>query len=1146
MDASYETYINYGILNIQIKTNEKKFKDIKFTLDDEEIKNENYKKYIYEVNEDNYFLIIKEDNIICKEKLIQLNVKYYITKGPFNYRVNKEPFYSYLENNEFNMDDINELLTREKISYNIDLIKIKRPGEKNFEKMIDNKYKNYKIGKSEIITLEFHLKEKKERINTLNNYNNNLIIKLKNKVQKYLENTEKYDLIYLYSSPLFNEDNDKGLASQTISYREEIKIILNLMKKSKKEFKCLFECASDKVLKDVLAKKKTKILHISSHGILENDLIKKLGQLTEKQLNEQYKFDLILENLGKCCEEQTIKQDTLETYLKSYSSNINKIDLIILTSCFSGGFADLIIKICKPKYIIYVDKYSPINDYVCVNFINYFYLELVNGSSIKEGYDKAINRLLSEKDRLSKFIEDTPENEIKKIKIYDKNQKNPLYLFDAINIGELKINKNIMINFDPKKNISIIGRERKMKEVLEDLKNNNNQFVIIYGDSLDKLDFTYSLCIYLFERKIIDKYKIFDELDNFYNFINYIESEIKKMRQYLNLTYKKILVIKKKDEEGIKTIINTFKKYKEFYFIFLINKENIKEEKNMNCKYINDKLKQHEAEALLDKLCSYYGIKSIKGSFFEVNNLKLYSPKLVNSFAVSKTKGEKTNNNNVLILANYPLYAYLFILSILPSGLPDRFVKIIFNENFNHNLISKNLMNNWNYINTDNIFDNNKSVTEEKFEKYYITYMLKILGLYCKLLYTFIIQKRNEIIYQDEKIHFIFNSYNDVGLWKSNIPKIKDEENINEQDFINDDFNINNHKENIYNLISFLVNKLTYFDDQSIYIEYLSEILLLFPSYFFRKKICKYYIKKCMEFCDKCQEYFRKKLNNTNNHHENKLENLTNIDDNNLDDEELKLKLQIINKQRVELKKKREKFKNNYEKWKTNNSEMKFKILYEKLSLFLYSISSSSEIPNEQNSELKLDLKIIEFLKEKNAEKSKDILNILKNNDKISLSLKAKLFYELGCKYYKIKNKNESKKYLNEALKYTNEDKFLQHRIKVDLCYMFLNEYKDRKEENSDLYDEIKKKISILEKLMENHSNKLYNEEFYLSKKFYELIEPNIIMLNANPLKNDFFNNKIFIFIALFFIIFLFLCFIFVFDNFLNIFLMNILLSLFF
>ena len=119
MDASYETYINYGILNIQIKTNEKKFKDIKFTLDDEEIKNENYKKYIYEVNEDNYFLIIKEDNIICKEKLIQLNVKYYITKGPFNYRVNKEPFYSYLENNEFNMDDINELLTREKISYNI-------------------------------------------------------------------------------------------------------------------------------------------------------------------------------------------------------------------------------------------------------------------------------------------------------------------------------------------------------------------------------------------------------------------------------------------------------------------------------------------------------------------------------------------------------------------------------------------------------------------------------------------------------------------------------------------------------------------------------------------------------------------------------------------------------------------------------------------------------------------------------------------------------------------------------------------------------------------------------------------------------------------------------------------------------------------
>ena len=48
-------------------------------------------------------------------------------------------------------------------------------------------------------------------------------------------------------------------------------------------------------------------------------------------------------------------------------------------------------------------------------------------------------------------------------------------------------------------------------------------------------------------------------------------------------------------------------------------------------------------------------------------------------------------------------------------------------------------------------------------------------------------------------------------------------------------------------------------------IDYLVEILLLFPSYFFLKKICKNYIKKCKELCLQCINYYKNKKNNNNN-----------------------------------------------------------------------------------------------------------------------------------------------------------------------------------------------------------------------------------------------------------------------------------------
>ena len=1138
----YEIFIKKNILNIKIKEQGKKFKDIKINLDNEEIEKENYKKYNYEISKEknDYILKIKKDKKVILEKKINpilLNVKYYLTKGPFNYRINKNPFYSYIEKNNFNIEAIQELLEREKIN-NIDIIKIKRQGKNNFEKMIGNK--NYEIDKFEIIFFEFHFKEKEVKINKYNNYNDDLKI-LKNKVEKYLEKAGKYDLIYLYASPLFDELG-KSSELQKISYRDEIKIILNLLKKSKKEFNCLFECASDKVLKDVLSLKKTKILHISSHGKLDNRKGKEnnnniLENKDQEIINKQYNFNLILENLEKCGEKQTIKQDTLETYLTSYSSKIKKIDLIILTICYSGCFFDLILKYCKPNNVIYIDKNSEINDIVCVRFTEYFYSELINGNSIRQSYDKAISRLISEKDRLSKIMDGSVEDEINKIMLYESEKKliNLINLFESNNIGELKTNKNVIKNFDSKKYISIIGRTNKIKKVLEDLKNKKNQFLIIYSKSTDKLSFAESLCVYLFERKKIDGYKMFNELENFRDYINYIESEIKKYKQNCNLTINKIIVIKIKEEEQILKIKEKFNKYKQFYFIILIDIDKLGDNIINNCECYDDKLAQNEAENLFKEICKNYGKKYKNNKLQFFSKKTYYNPKEVEKYfdkmynILDKSMIVKDNeNDNIINFSLNPLCNYLFILSKMPSGLPDSFVNIIFKENFISNLINKNLTNNWNFMNTDIFGNKNEILIDEKLEKYYIKYMLKMLGLYCKLLYYNIEQNRNEIIYQDEKIHFVFNSYNNEGIWKCNIPNIKDEINININNIkTNEDFNIKNHTENIYNLIKYLVNKLKYFDEQYIYIEYLSEILLLFPSYFFRKKICKYYLMRCKEFCDTCQNYFLMKSNNKKNIQENKLNVQINIVNNNIDNFGLKLNLEIINKQIEELKNQREKFKNNYEKWKEKNiivrPEIKFVNQNSKLSLFLYSISSDSELLNEQNlkdnlelnnqnSELYLELKIILFLKNAHAESSKnilnDIFNIFKDNNKLlPTKRKAKLIYELACKYYEVKNVNESKKYLNEALKYSNGDIFLHHRIELDLCYIFLREF-NAKKEDINLYTEIKKKISVLEELEKNQNNKLYNEGYYLSKILFKLIKPNIIILNANPLKSNF--NEIF------------------------------------
>ena len=130
----------------------------------------------------------------------------------------------------------------------------------------------------------------------------------------------------------------------------------------------------------------------------------------------------------------------------------------------------------------------------------------------------------------------------------------------------------------------------------------------------------------------------------------------------------------------------------------------------------------------------------------------------------------------------------------------------------------------------------------------------------------------------------------------------------------------------------------------------------------------------------------------------------------------------------------------------------------------------------------------------------------------LSPERKALLCYELSRKYYS-KGPNKAIDYLNRGLKLSNENKilFLQHRINIDLCYIFLKEYLnnyEREDDKSIYYSIIQEKINLLNDLIYTNefpnNVKLKEEKIFLCKRLSELIKPNVIMLNSNPLNNGF------------------------------------------
>ena len=1123
-------------INIQHKKKEfittqltfkEKYKDYILDFKDliEKIKDKNGTVIVcIEEKKDKNYLEIKfqkKDNpnqIIISEKIYPLNIEYYLTKGPNNERLYQESFSTYIPKKTINLKETLELLEREKISdcYFIDNIKYFNDGKKAFQKLKQNRIP---IGNKKI--LEFHISRERniliKNIKWTKEHYNEECKTIMKRLNKYSDRLSKYDLIYLYASPIVTIENKMDECYSSISYFKEIKYIFDIINKSGKKFNCKFECMNEKTLKEVLMKSKAKILHLSCHGVYD-----------KKKDEKEYTYKLILEKTDKCGEKEEIKKNRLENIFNEIN-DLSQYDLIILTSCYSGHLRKLF-KEKGAKNVIYIHKKTEVLDNVSVMFTYYFYNNLIKGFSIQKSYEDSI-KSLQDNPEIADKNKNTPRcynhyhkegcnyrnangnlkfepcccgndeekiehDEIKKIKY---KQKNVIYQ----NISPLKYNDKgkICVNdskikffYDTEKAESIITRRVIMANITKSINEKKNKFAILYGEKeLQKEYFVETLCVYLFERRIIDNYEIMSISSDFD--FNNLNNDLK------NIVDQKTIKIIKFDNnnndinfKNFNRIYDNFlknSKHSNIFFIFIFDfpyvdnrdgdlkkktfENNLSEYMSKNNKNIIPKLKNNinlfypgiNENKLLEIINENYKVKLSNDDIKYIEKIGKNNPKIIKIIIELLNLGEKMENIKKMTIEEIikkhkivlkpkekkRIYQLYYLLLILPSGLPNSFLELLF-EDYNtiideDNLISENKEDNSNWKIIDKVdLDNFK---DDEACNICLFYALKY---YTMILIYFIEKNRENVNNSGGTFHYLFNSFSTEKIWKyktfNNIEQFFNKETL-KKDFI---IHIQKHKDNILSLISYIVENITKFrniNEISKEIDfYLEDILLLFPSYFFLEIDNIKILKKCIELLDRLI-----------------------VDEN------------------------------------TNKRQKQLKL---KLMLFLYSINKSEDknleslMKKAKEAEPELFLEY-NFLKEiRNDEINLGNLeNMLKKN--ITDDMRLNLYYEIAKIYYK-KEKGENKnclEYFNKALKseeiIKNFYDIKQNRIMLDYCYVFKKNFK---KENNDNYNEIKPKINSLKEILVNPSHKyIYYESVNLRNEIYSLLRPDIVILNSNPLKNN-------------------------------------------
>ena len=693
--------------------------------------------------------------------------------------------------------------------------------------------------------------------------------------------------------------------------------------------------------------------------------------------------------------------------------------------------------------------------------------------------------------------------------------------------GNIIINSIIRYNFDKNKWIAIQGRQDLMGRIINSI-NTDEDFAVFFGEKgLLKLDFTESLCVYLYERKVINNYEIFriySELD-FTDMKNKINDE----NQKLKLINQKNVKVIKFDNNNFENNIKYFKEiYQNFckkeniyklFFIFIFNWE----DENDFKKSLEEKLNNNEEiKLIINQNLFFAGLKEDDYYYLFKKYLKDSNIQLTKTQQKNLLKKEPATPQNIkkiceqllegksiqdmLQIKNFQefkesrenqqklTYLLYHLLSNMPSGLPESFLKLIFDDYDNIEddkfFIESSQENDWAIIKRNKFFY--AYFKEIKYLEDCYKNLLKVLKIYTELLKNFIAKNRKKINNKYGNIHYIYNSYNKGDIWKCSHSK-KFGEKLGKKN-LDSDFNIGKHKQNIINLIYLFINKidsLISIDKESL--DYLEEILLLFPSYFFLKKENLDILQICINFCNQLIE---------------KIEKL-----------DFKGKAQEKDQYL-----KREKFlKKKLLIYLYSLDESKNEILTEKSIVKDLKEQSNEKDLKEQSNEkyLKEELDFLKLIRNKGI-KSEDFQNLEKN---ISEEKKFYLYYEYAIFYFKKGEYKESMKHLNLAMNmgmFIND--IVMNRILIDYCYAFRQEYiknniiriskteknelenvqkKENEKNINEEYNNLIKNTKILKGIMKKPRQKyIYFEAFELKKELYNLLEPDIVMLNSNPLKN--------------------------------------------
>ena len=448
---------------------------------------------------------------------------------------------------------------------------------KQINKEIDEIQKDYLSDKKKVqtsinefnsgeknINLENKNKERKKSINikirenqrTKNTKTNNLIKRYNSFENK--NDKKKISLIYLYSFPLYDKDNNIETVFNDNIYYNQIFSIYNKFKELNINANLIFEPIKENFANYL--EKGPNILHIKVNSSMKNNKLLYLN------------LDLLGILSDYSCENIKLSFQV--------ENNVSKIKLII----FSSQNIDEIKKIFKTiniKNIIYINNVNSCeNDKEEEIFIENLYEFLLKGDTIKQAFEKS--KLKINNKNIAFLYPDNKNNDITIVNNIENNLNNKKC--------EITLNKNCLLNLDFIKDNNykvVIGRNSELNNCITQFKTHNK--VCLYGyQGAGKKSFSQKVGYYLFERNWFENvyyteiYSLDDSSRNILNSkINEIKSNLDINKNKDNFTEfdKKYLyiinfnfIINEKDLKFLQQTIKDINDFFNFLYVFTIDK----------------------------------------------------------------------------------------------------------------------------------------------------------------------------------------------------------------------------------------------------------------------------------------------------------------------------------------------------------------------------------------------------------------------------------------------------------------------------------------------------------------------------------------------------------------------------------------------